>query len=162
MFCNVTALEGLYVTGKHRDRSMQHTCSRHAARDPRTTLVVPRADQAPVVNSKIRFLNALILCMHEVSASGPHVGRGPQGAEQSLVFHFRTTSASTAPRTPRRTCCPFAYLLNTVLRVSRSRKLSRMDSISTSYRVLSSPWRDVCQSHVHPMQRTGVAGVPRS
>ena len=34
MFGNVTALEGLHVTGKYRDRSMQHTCSRHAAWDP--------------------------------------------------------------------------------------------------------------------------------
>jgi len=32
--CNVTALEGLHVTGKYRDRSMTHTCSRHAAWDP--------------------------------------------------------------------------------------------------------------------------------
>ena len=31
MFGNVTALEGLHVTGKYRDRSMHHTCSRHAA-----------------------------------------------------------------------------------------------------------------------------------
>ena len=31
MFGNVTALEGLHVTGKYRDRSMQHKCSRHAA-----------------------------------------------------------------------------------------------------------------------------------
>ena len=31
MFGNVTALEALHVTGKYRDRSMQHTCSRHAA-----------------------------------------------------------------------------------------------------------------------------------
>ena len=34
MFGNVTALEGLQVTGKYRGRSMQHTCSRHAAWDP--------------------------------------------------------------------------------------------------------------------------------
>ena len=27
---------------------------------------------------------------------------------QRLVFYCRTTSASTAPRTPRRTCCPYA------------------------------------------------------
>ena len=33
---NVTALEGLHVTGKYRDGSMQHTCSRHAAWDPHT------------------------------------------------------------------------------------------------------------------------------
>ena len=31
MFGNVTALVGLDVTGKYRNRSMQHTCSRHAA-----------------------------------------------------------------------------------------------------------------------------------
>ena len=31
MFGNVTALEGLHVTGKYRDRSMLHTCPRHAA-----------------------------------------------------------------------------------------------------------------------------------
>ena len=34
MLGNVTTLEELHVTGKHRDRSMQHTCSRHAAWDP--------------------------------------------------------------------------------------------------------------------------------
>ena len=34
MFGNVTALEGLHVTGNYRYRSMQHTCSRHAAWDP--------------------------------------------------------------------------------------------------------------------------------
>ena len=33
MFGNVTALEGLHVTGKYKDKSMQHTCSRHAAWD---------------------------------------------------------------------------------------------------------------------------------
>ena len=33
MFGNVTALEGLHVTGNYRDKSMQHTCSRHAAWD---------------------------------------------------------------------------------------------------------------------------------
>ena len=35
MFGNVAALEGLHVTGKYRDKSMTHTCSRHAAWDPR-------------------------------------------------------------------------------------------------------------------------------
>ena len=34
MFGNVTALEGLHVTGKYRGIRMQHTCSRHAAWDP--------------------------------------------------------------------------------------------------------------------------------
>ena len=28
MFGNVTALEGLHVTGKYRDKSVQQTCSR--------------------------------------------------------------------------------------------------------------------------------------
>ena len=37
---------------------------------------------------------------------------------ERLVSYCRTTSASTAPRTPRRTCCPYAYVLITVLRVS--------------------------------------------
>ena len=41
-------------------------------------------------------------------------------APEKLVFRCRTTSASTAPRTPRRTCCPYAYVLLTVTRVSRS------------------------------------------
>ena len=30
IFGLVTALEGLHLTGKYRNRSMQHTCSRHA------------------------------------------------------------------------------------------------------------------------------------
>ena len=33
MLGNVTALQGLHVTGKYRDVIMQHTCSRHAAWD---------------------------------------------------------------------------------------------------------------------------------
>ena len=36
MFGNVTAVDGLHVTGKYRDRSMQHTCSRHVAWDSHT------------------------------------------------------------------------------------------------------------------------------
>ena len=44
-------------------------------------------------------------------------------SSERLVFYCRTTSASTAPRTPRRTCCPYAYVLITVLRVSRSCEL---------------------------------------
>jgi len=36
MFGDVTTLEGLHVTGKYRDRSKQHTCSRHAAWDLHT------------------------------------------------------------------------------------------------------------------------------
>ena len=42
MFGNVTALEGLHVTGKHKDRSMHHTCSRHTVWDPHKSLIVPR------------------------------------------------------------------------------------------------------------------------
>ena len=37
-------------------------------------------------------------------------------ALQRLVVYCRTTSASSAPRTARRTCCPYAYVLITVLR----------------------------------------------
>jgi len=44
-------------------------------------------------------------------------------ALERLVLYCRTTSASTAPRTPRRTCCPCAYVLITVLRVNRSCEL---------------------------------------
>ena len=39
MFGNVTALVGLHVTGKYRDESMMHTCSRHAAWVPHRTRV---------------------------------------------------------------------------------------------------------------------------
>jgi len=42
---------------------------------------------------------------------------------QRLVFHCLATSASTAPRKPRRMCLPYAYVLITVLRVSRSCEL---------------------------------------
>ena len=34
MLGNVTALEGLHATGNYMDKSMQHTCCRHAAWDP--------------------------------------------------------------------------------------------------------------------------------
>ena len=47
MFGNVTALEGLHVTGKHRDRSMQHTRPRHAACDPDKLLM--QAEKAPAM-----------------------------------------------------------------------------------------------------------------
>ena len=39
---------------------------------------------------------------------------------ERLVLYCRTTSASTAPRTHRRMCCPYAYVLITVLRVSQN------------------------------------------
>ena len=39
---------------------------------------------------------------------------------ERFVFYRLTTSASTALRTPRRTCCPDANVLITVPRVSRS------------------------------------------
>jgi len=42
-----------------------------------------------------------------------------RGPGERLVFYCRTTSASTAPRTPRRTCCPYVHVLITVLRASR-------------------------------------------
>ena len=42
---------------------------------------------------------------------------GSTSCQERLVLHCRTT---TAPRTPRRTCCPYACVLITVLRVSRS------------------------------------------
>ena len=42
---------------------------------------------------------------------------------QRLVSYCRTTSASTAPCTSRRTCCPCAYVLVAVPRVSRSCEL---------------------------------------
>ena len=38
MFDNLTALEGLHVTGKYRDISMQQTNSRHAAWDPHMSI----------------------------------------------------------------------------------------------------------------------------
>ena len=43
MFGIVTALEGLYATERYRNRSMQHTCSRHATWDPHRNPVQERA-----------------------------------------------------------------------------------------------------------------------
>jgi len=43
MFGNVAALEGLHVTGKFRDKGMQHICSRHAAWDPHNSPLPRRA-----------------------------------------------------------------------------------------------------------------------
>jgi hypothetical protein len=40
MVGNVTTLEGLQMTGKYRNRSMQHTCSRHADWHPDTLCFV--------------------------------------------------------------------------------------------------------------------------
>ena len=50
--------------------------------------------------------------------------------QERLVFYCRTTSACTAPRTPRRTCCPYAYVLITVNRVSRSSRHSQSSPAS--------------------------------
>ena len=47
---------------------------------------------------------------------------GLSGCRETGIY-CRTTSASTVPLTPRRTCCPCAYMLATVLRVSRSCEL---------------------------------------
>ena len=53
MFGNVTALEGLHVTGKYRDRSMQLTCSLHAAWDPQRQCV-PTSETSPFVPAGIQ------------------------------------------------------------------------------------------------------------
>jgi len=44
----------------------------------------------------------------------------PRTCLEGLVFYCPTTSAGTAPRTPRRACCPYASVLVTLLGVSRS------------------------------------------
>jgi len=46
MFGNVAALEGLHVTGKYRDKSMTHSCSRHAAWDPHMYRLADAASRA--------------------------------------------------------------------------------------------------------------------
>ena len=61
-------------------------------------------------------------CHHPTECRNSVDGTRPQ-QEERLVFSCRTTSASTAPRTPRRTCCPYAYVLISVLCVSRSCEL---------------------------------------
>ena len=57
-----------------------------------------------------------------VSNDKIHVSLSTRSTER-LVIDCRTTSTSTAPGTPRRTCCFHAYVLITVLRVSRSCEL---------------------------------------
>ena len=43
-------------------------------------------------------------------------------------WHFIAEQPAPAPRTPRRTCCPYAYVLITVRRVSRACELARPES----------------------------------
>ena len=47
-----------------------------------------------------------------------HVALEELPCTETLVFHCRATSAITAPHTPRRTCCHYAYVLITVPRVT--------------------------------------------
>ena len=49
--------------------------------------------------------------MSAAPQSAPRGARPRQHRPERLVFYCRTTSASTAPRTPRGTYCPYAYLL---------------------------------------------------
>ena len=65
MFGNVTALEGLHVTGKYRDKSMTHTCSRHAAWDPHRSWVVP--ERLP--RNVKRFRGGLVFKAHRLCVS---------------------------------------------------------------------------------------------
>ena len=60
-------------------------------------------------------------CVCERERQRVSSGKSASDAHDSerLVSHCRTTNASTAPCTPRKTCFPYAYVLNTVLRVSR-------------------------------------------
>ena len=74
---------------------------------------------------------------------------------ERLVLYCRTTSASTAPRTPRRTCCPYAYVLITVLRVSHSCEhfpdgldLHLLTSGWKVRAVLGAPDREQCRRHL--------------
>ena len=57
-------------------------------------------------------------------ASSPTTATGAYLTPERLVFYCRTTSASTAPHMPQRTCCPCAYVLITVPPVSRSCELT--------------------------------------
>ena len=52
---------------------------------------------------------------------------------ERLLCYCRTTSASTAPRTPRRTCCPYGFLRNCAEWVSAQlcRNPSRESRLST-------------------------------
>jgi len=49
----------------------------------------------------------------DISWEGDTV-EGGNTLKERLEIYCRTTSASTAPRTPRRTCCPYAYVLITL------------------------------------------------
>ena len=62
--------------------------------------------------------------MSEATKNAPVTNKAlPAKIVERLIFYCRTTNASTALRTPRRTCCPHAHELITVLRVSRSCEL---------------------------------------
>ena len=50
----VTALEGLHVTGKYRNRSMQNTCSRLATWDPNNILSTCAVDHCLLVLSSLQ------------------------------------------------------------------------------------------------------------
>jgi hypothetical protein len=73
MFGNLTAREGLRVTGRYRNRSMQHTCSRHAAWD-RHILGGEKARACVVLR---RGFGALVLCITPISPL-PHTSIGHQ------------------------------------------------------------------------------------
>jgi hypothetical protein len=68
MFGNVTALEGLHATGKCRNRSMQHTCSRYAAWDPQRCSGTPRTSHLiSEAGSCLRFIDS---CVTQFKAQG--------------------------------------------------------------------------------------------
>ena len=85
MFGNVTALVGLHVTGKYRDKSMQHTCSRHTVWDPHKPSTLYQA-----VHPGYGFLseNAAFVERLENEGYGPH--RELEPFLQKLGFALRS------------------------------------------------------------------------
>ena len=100
------------------DRQHPSTPSRpptlHASKDWRARF--------PCLNNMLGSSTAITCCSLITCSSLP---RRSVRACQRLVFYCRTTSASTAPCTSRRTCCPYAYVLITVLDVVPARDMPR-------------------------------------
>ena len=68
------AQEGLHVTGNYRDRTMQHTCSRHAAWEPHTRLLLFHLDKPPNSHRMLQF-------------NGSRKSKSPQNL-QLIVYYY--------------------------------------------------------------------------
>ena len=102
MFGNVTAPDGLHVTEKYRNRSMQYTCPRNAAWDPHRTGVGRIPVSTPTWMNLLEGFITFCLSLASISANRkPEMGVGRNPGAGALLLLGAADHPQRPPRPPQ-------------------------------------------------------------